>query len=145
MNLVTTRVERCHAEAKLPVYSTEGAGGFDFFTVDSGIVLPGCSAVVRTGLKFEIPAGCALLIMGRSGLGFKNGIRLANCVGLIDCDYRGEVMLKIHNEGAEPYAWGIGARLAQGVIVPYIRAGFVEGAVSETDRGEAGFGSTGVN
>jgi len=132
--------------AKLPKYATPGSACFDIATIDDNIDIgPGSSAVLRTGLSFEIPPGHVMMVYSRSGHGFKNGIRLANSVGVIDSDYRGELMVKVHNDSRARFSVGRGDRIAQAMIVPVQQTVF--DAVDElgaTDRGAGGFGSTGT-
>lgn len=139
------KITKCHPDAVIPHYATEGAAGLDVSALETVTIQPGQSRVFGTGLKMEIPEGYAILAMGRSGLGFKHGVRLANCTGLIDCDYRGEIMAKMYNEGSEPFTVEKGMRIAQLVVIPYLRAVIVESdELSATERGEGGFGSTGI-
>jgi dUTP pyrophosphatase len=132
--------------AKMPVYATPGSACFDIATIDDNIDIgPGSGAVLRTGLSFEIPPGHVMMVYSRSGHGFKNGIRLANSVGVIDSDYRGELMVKVHNDGNRVFSVGCGDRIAQAMIVPVQQMAF--DAVDElgvTGRGAGGFGSTGT-
>lgn len=139
------KITKCHPDAVVPHYATEGAAGLDVSALETVMLQSGCGHVFDTGLKMEIPEGYAILAMGRSGLGFKHGVRLANCTGLIDCDYRGKIMVKLHNEGTEPFVVEKGMRIAQLVVIPYLRAIIVESdELSATERGEGGFGSTGI-
>jgi len=142
-------VKRLHPDAILPTYATDGAGCFDFYALDDGdfypVVAPAEPCLCRTGLSFEIPENHVMLIFSRSGHGFTNDVRLANCVGVIDSDYRGEVKVKLTSD-----AWcstlnvSPNDRIAQGMIIPYPKVEFVEvGDLSVTERGEGGFGSTG--
>ena len=131
--------------AYLPKYESEGAACFDFRAIEAGPVPVGNSAMFGTGLSFEIPDGHVMLIFSRSGHGFKNGIRLANCTGIIDSDYRGELKIKLHNDNIEPFFVNVGDRIAQGMIVPIPQINFVEvQKLSDSERGEKGFGSTGA-
>lgn len=139
------KIKKLNEAAKTPVYSTDGAACFDLHSTGKLIIGPGRSGVTGTGLSFEIPAGFVMLIFSRSGHGFKNGVRLSNCVGVIDSDYRGEVKVKLHNDDQhETFTAEAGERVAQGIILPFLQMQFVEtDDLSETKRGEAGFGSTG--
>ena len=92
----------------------------------------------------EIPAGLVGLIYARSGMATKRGLAPANKVGVIDSDYRGEIMVALHNHSAEAQMVEKGERVAQIVITPYVTATFVEGELVDTIRGEGGFGSTGT-
>lgn len=153
MNL---KLKKLHPEALLPVYATDGAACFDLHALGSdwhpsaqqyGMpVHPGSSQVFRTGLAFEIPEGHAMLVFSRSGHGFNHDIRLANCVGVIDSDYRGEVKVKLVGDGAHGTGLKVlpGDRIAQALVLPVSRVTLVDAdALSETERGEGGFGSTG--
>jgi len=139
------KVKKLHPNAVIPKYATDGAACFDLQTVESEpSMFAGSSTVFRTGLSFEIPAGYVMMVYSRSGHGFKNGIRLANCVGVIDSDYRGEVMVKLHQDGNGLVPFAAGDRIAQAMIIPVHRVELEEAdTLSETERGEGGFGSTG--
>jgi dUTP pyrophosphatase len=108
-------------------------------------ILPGETKLIKTGLALEIPEGYAGLIYARSGLASKRGLAPANKVGVVDPDYRGEVMVALHNHSALPQTVADGERIAQLVITPFLRVEFEESeALSDTERGEGGFGSTGT-
>jgi dUTP pyrophosphatase len=151
------KIKKLHPGAQVPVYATAGAGCFDLHaaTVDGkehigSNVWGGYPVTCGTGLAFEIPEGWLMLIFSRSGHGFKHDTRLANCVGAIDSDYRGEVQVKLtcdqeHNEDAVPLFVRPGDRIAQAMLVRADQWGFeVVDELSETERGEGGFGSTGA-
>lgn len=135
----------------LPSYETAGAAGADIranLPEDQraqGLTLaPGARALVPTGLRMEIPAGYEVQIRPRSGLALKHGISLPNTPGTIDADYRGPVGVILINLGQEPFTVSHGERIAQMVLAPVTRADFAEVAeLSDTARGEGGFGSTG--
>lgn len=136
------KVTKVHPDAQLPSYATPGSACFDLYAVNSAYVVG--SAVFATGLKFEIPEGWGMLIFSRSGHGFKKDTRLANCVGIIDSDYRGEVMVKLRQDGVfDALHAKAGDAVAQAMLVPIERIEFdlVE-ELSTTERGENGFGST---
>lgn len=138
----TLKVKRLHPDAKLPTYATAGAACFDLAALRGGEVEP--TNRFRTGLAFEVPAGHVMLVFSRSGHGFNNDVRLANCVGVIDSDYRGEVEVKLTADGAPVYVTS-GDRIAQAMVLPVQQFTILEAAeLSVTDRGEGGFGSTGV-
>lgn len=129
----------------IPKKATDGAACFDIQSADNTEIAPKNSGVVRTGLKFKIPAGYVMLIFSRSGHGFKQNVRLSNCVGVIDSDYRGELKISLQNDGDETFSVRYGDRVAQGLIAPIPQIAMVAGAVTEdTERGAGGFGSTGV-
>lgn len=136
------------AAAHLPRCATPGSAGVDLRAVlDAPVtVLPDETVLIHTGLAIHIAdPGYAALILPRSGLGHKKGIVLGNLVGLIDSDYQGELMLSIWNRGVAPYEVNPGERLAQLVVVPVVQPEFrlVE-SFEASERGEGGFGSTGV-
>jgi dUTP pyrophosphatase len=145
INTINIKVKQINENAILPKYSTEGAACFDLYATSSTIVNSHeGSTFIGTGLTFEIPVGFVMLVYSRSGHGFKNDIRLCNSVGVIDSDYRGEVMVKLHNDGINPYTVSQGERIAQAMIVPYFQANLVvSDELSDTSRGIGGFGSTG--
>jgi len=131
----------------LPSYETSQSAGMDIrAAVDVDMeILPGARALVPTGFKMAIPEGYEAQIRPRSGLALKKGITLPNTPGTIDADYRGEVGIILMNLGGEPFVIARGDRIAQMVIAPVTQASWVELAeLDETDRGEGGFGSTGV-
>jgi dUTP pyrophosphatase len=146
---VEIRIQRLpHAEGlPLPAYATEGAAGADLrAAVESEMVLePGRRAAVPTGLVLEIPEGYEGQVRPRSGLAIKAGLTIVNAPGTIDSDYRGELKVLMINLGSEAVSIGRGDRIAQLLIAPVIRSSFVESDdVSSSERGEGGFGSTGV-
>lgn len=142
---IAVNIVKTHPDAVVPFYGTLGAACFDLYSTESTTVLPQCgSKFIGTGITFEIPSGYVMLVYSRSGHGFKNDIRLCNSVGVIDSDYRGEVMVKLHNDGKEPYEVAKGERIAQGMIVPYNKVSFtVTDSLTDSERGVGGFGSTG--
>lgn len=131
--------------AVLPKYESRGAAAADLASIESKDVPPRSSVVFRTGLKVEIPADHVMLIYSRSGHGFKNDVRLANCVGVIDSDYRGELMVKLTNDSGTAFRVNAGDRIAQFIIAPAPQFEFeVQENLTSTERGEKGFGSTGA-
>lgn len=146
MSKVELKVERLEHAKSLPVYATGGSAGMDLtFASDDELVLePGERTKLPTGIKLEIPLGYEGQIRPRSGLAYKAGISLTNCVGTVDSDYRGEVQVLIINHGKEPYTFKPGERIAQLLIAPTLQVELVEvESVDSTERGEGGFGSTG--
>lgn len=147
--MITLSVKKLDPKATLPVYATSGAARFDFFAFDIAEVRPRARTIIfRTGLAFEIPFEKEMVIMGRSGLGFKHNIRLANCEGVIDSDYRDEVMIALTADSDEGFAQLValrpGDRIAQGKVQDAERANFREvTALSQTNR-MGGFGSSGL-
>lgn len=138
------KIKRLTEAARLPEYATEGAACFDLRAIEPGHVEAFGAHTFRTGLAFEIPRGSVMLIYSRSGHGFKNDIRLANCVGVIDSDYRGEVMVKLRNDGPIAFDFEAGDRIAQAMIAAAPAFELEETSkLSDTARGAGGFGSTG--
>lgn len=139
-------MKKLDARAKLPHYGSAEAAGADLYALlDAPLTIPaGQTAVIPTGLSVEIPAGCVGLIFARSSLGIKRGLAPANKVGVIDADYRGQIMVGLFNHGAEDQTVEPFERIAQMAILPFLPATFVESdALADTERGEGGFGSTG--
>ena len=132
--------------AKAPVYSSLSAGGADLHN-DSGelIIKPNQTVFAGTGIAMQIPEGYVGLVFARSGLACKQGLAPANKVGVIDSDYRGEIKVALHNHSEQTQVVAQGERIAQIVIVPYLRCEFCESELDKTERGEGGFGSTGKN
>jgi dUTP pyrophosphatase len=148
--LVTIQVRRLpHAAGlPLPAYATEGAAGMDLLAAVSGPVTlaPGQRALIPTGLAIALPRGHELQIRPRSGLAMRHGIVLPNSPGTIDEDYRGEIQVIMLNTGDAPFTVERGARIAQAVLAPVLRATWQEVEVlADTARGSGGFGSTGTH
>lgn len=141
-------IKRLSNMAKIPAYGSKFAAGADLYAcLEQPEDIPaGATVVIPTGIALELPVGYAGLIYARSGLATKQGLAPANKVGVVDCDYRGEVKVALHNHSAEQRTVCPGDRIAQLVIAPYITADFEEvEELGETERGEGGFGSTGKN
>ena len=138
------RIQKLHEKAILPKYETKGSSGMDIACLEDIILKPGEIMLVRTGLAMEIPQGYEGQIRSRSGLSL-NGVVVANSPGTIDSDYRGEVRVILRNVTNEFVALGAGARIAQLIVAPTTNVLWevTDGGLSETLRGEAGFGSTG--
>lgn len=142
----SVRIKKLRENAVVPTYGSEFAAGADIYAATEGSVTiePGETKFIPTGLAFEIPEGYAGFMHARSGLASKRGLAPANKVGVIDSDYRGEVMVALHNHGKESQTVEEGERIAQMIIAPYITAEFVlSESLDDTSRGEGGFGSTG--
>lgn len=140
------KVKLLRPGAKLPTYGTEFSAGADLYACleEDVTIAPGQTKKIPTGIAMELPIGCAGLIYTRSSLGTKKGLAPANKVGVIDSDYRGEFLVFLHNHGAEPQTIVHGDRIAQLLVTPVFTPGFLEAEVlSDTHRGEGGFGSTG--
>ena len=133
--------------AVVPSYKTEGAAGADVcaFLSESVTIAPGSFAMIPTGLFFEIPQGYEIQVRPRSGLAAKNGITVLNTPGTIDSDYRGELKIILINLGSSAFVVNNGERIAQIIVSPVTVANFtITDSLSDTERGEKGFGSTGV-
>ena len=139
-------------EIPLPSYATAGSAGLDLRAcIDAPVYLPGTdtglpnSAMVPTGIAIQLPGSeYVALVYARSGLAVKHGVTLSNCVGVIDSDYRGEVVVGLLNSSKEAYTIQPGERVAQLVIMPVVQADVVvTDVLDETERGAGGFGSTG--
>ena len=140
------RVKKLRDGAKLPTYGSSEAAGADLYACISEPVSvePGKTVFVPTGIAIEVPQHCAGLIYARSGLACKKGLAPANKVGVIDSDYRGEVIVALHNHGVQAQIVQNGDRIAQLVITPVFQPAYeVTEDLSDTTRGEGGFGSTG--
>ncbi len=139
-------VKKLNDRAVLPAYGSEFAAGADLYAcLDGDITIePHATVLIPTGIALELPVGYAGLIYARSGLATKKGLAPANKVGVVDCDYRGEVKVALHNHSQTAQTVAAGERVAQLVITPYITAKFTEAEeLSSTVRGAGGFGSTG--
>ena len=140
-------VKKLDERAVLPTYGSEYAAGADLYAVceDEVTFAPGETKLIKTGLAMEIPEGYAGLIYARSGLASKRGLAPANKVGVVDADYRGEVMVALHNHSDKPQSVACGERIAQLVVAPFLKVDFEESdELSDTVRGTGGFGSTGT-
>lgn len=146
------RCKRVHPDAIMPQYQTAGAACFDLHAVivsDEGrpqgvTIASGWSYDFRIGLAFEVPAGWVMLVYSRSGHGFKRDTRLANCTGVIDSDFRGEMHVKLRNDGDTAFSVSHGDRIGQCLLLPAPQWKLVEvDELSATERGENGYGSTG--
>lgn len=140
------KVKKLNNKAILPVRATPGSVGADLCAcLDAPILLPkGGRAIIPTGIAVEIPRGYGGFVFGRSGLGIKHGIVPSNAVGVIDSDYRGEILVGLSNHGEDDYTIAPGERIAQLVLLPIVAAEIVESTtLGDTARGDGGFGSTG--
>ena len=139
-------IKKLNDNAKLPTYGSEFSAGADLYACeDSEITIaPGETRLIHTGLAMAIPEGLVGLIYARSGLASKKGLAPANKVGVIDSDYRGEIMVALHNHSSLPQTVAIGERIAQIVFAPFYAADFnLVDELDDTARGTGGFGSTG--
>ena len=140
-------VKRLDPRAKLPAYGSADAAGADLYALTDGpvTIAPGQTVLIHTGLALAIPQGYVGLVYARSGLATRQGLAPANKVGVIDADYRGELMVSLHNHSGETRTVECGDRIAQLVIAPYLTARFQEAEeLDDTERGKGGFGSTGT-
>lgn len=140
-------IKKLNPNAKIPAYGTEYAAGADMYAfIEENVVInPGETKFISTGISLEVPVGYAGLIYARSGLACKKGLAPANKVGVVDSDYRGEVVVALHNHSNEPKEIEPFERVAQLVITPYLKADFqLQEELEDTERGASGFGSTGT-
>lgn len=142
------KIKKLNANAIIPSHGSEYAAGCDLYACTSAsiVIAPHETVMIGTGLAIETPIGYASLIFARSGLASKQGLAPANKIGLVDCDYRGEIKVALHNHSNVPQTINPMERIAQLVIMPYLPVEFEEvDELSETKRGDGGFGSTGTN
>ncbi len=142
----TIRVKKLDPNAILPTYGSAEAAGADLYAClkEPVTIEAGETAFIPTGLALEVPKGCAGLVFARSSMGAKRGLAPANKVGVIDSDYRGEIRVVLHNHGKIAQQVEPGDRIAQFVITPVLTPAYEEtDCLSDTDRGQGGFGSTG--
>ena len=141
------KIKKLNPEAILPRRGSAQAAGYDLFAClpEGEITLqPGETRRISLGLALALPEGYFGAVFARSGLATRQGLRPANCVGVVDSDYRGENMVPLHNDSAVPQTIRHGDRVAQMVVLPYLAVDFTEAEeLDETERGEGGFGSTG--
>ena len=138
------KIKRLNENAIIPTRGSSAAAGYDLYTTDETMIAPGQTVLVGTGLAMEIPEGYFGAVFARSGLATKEGLRPANCVGVIDADYRGELKVPLHNDSDVEQPVTAGERIAQLVIMPFLAVDFEEtDELSDTARSTGGFGSTG--
>lgn len=139
------KIKLVSPNAVVPTYGSKCAAGMDLYSSDTYSIAPGETILVHTGISMEIPDGYFGAIYPRSGLATKRGLRLANCVGVVDSDYRGEIMVALYNDSTETQSVELRDRIAQMVIQPYERPQVfdVVNELSDTERGSGGFGHTG--
>lgn len=153
------KLKKLHPDAQVPRYATPGSANFDLHAIIEGesktdkagqvqppsvTVSPGNQVIVRTGLAFEVPPGWVLAVYSRSGHGFKDSVRMSNSVGQIDSDYRGEVMVALHNDSRKRFTVKHGDRIAQARLEPAPRVEFEWAAELSPTARAGGFGSTGA-
>ena len=140
------KIKKLNDRAIVPTYGSELSAGADLYACEESDVVVGVgeTRLIHTGIALEIPSGYVGLIYARSGLATKRGLAPANKVGVIDSDYRGEIMVALYNQSSEPQTVSVGERVAQIVFTPYVTADFeIADELDETLRGAGGFGSTG--
>lgn len=141
------RVKKLSETAKLPTRGSSSAAGYDLYAniEEKTVIAPHTTVMIPTGLSMEIPEGYFGAIFARSGLAVKENLRPANCVGVVDSDYRGQFMIALHNDSEQDRIVEPEERIAQLVVMPYLPVDFVESdELSDTARGAGGFGSTGT-
>ncbi len=139
-------VKLLRENARIPTYGSKEAAGADLYACLDGsvVIAPGETVFVPTGIAMEVPVHCAGLIYARSGLACKKGLAPANKVGVIDSDYRGEIVVALHNHSNEAQVISNGERIAQMVITPVLTPSYqITEKLSDTERNTGGFGSTG--
>lgn len=148
MTVEKVRFKKLSENAVVPSYGTDYSAGADLYSAmqEDVIIAPETTKFIKTGIAIEIPEGLVGLIYARSGMACKKGLAPANKVGVIDSDYRGEIMVALYNHSDSAVTVAKGDRIAQLVLTPYIKADFEEAdELDDTVRGDGGFGSTGTN
>lgn len=155
--MIPFKVKRCRFDAKLPTRATDGSAGFDFYALESAYLTAFNDCTIRLGVAVELPPGFVLLLFSRSGHALKHRVRLGNCVGVIDSDYRGELVAQLSSDNADSdtmkdqqcsrpnFAIKPGDRICQGVILRLPEVQLIEvDELTDTERGTGGHGSTGA-
>ena len=146
MQQMLVRVKRVSEYAKLPTRGSEKAAGYDLYAAlgEPVRIQPHSTVKIDTGLQFELPDGYFAAIFARSGIAAREGLRPANCTGVCDSDYRGNYIVAMHNDSEEARVIEPGERIAQMIVMPYLAVEFEETReLTQTARGDGGFGSTG--
>lgn len=146
INTIDVKIKRVREKAIVPSHGSDDAAGYDLYACLEGPVSirPHQTVLIGTGWAMEFPVGLVALLYARSGLAAKQGLRPANCVGVVDADYRGEYMVALHNDSEEMRIVNHGDRIAQMVLTSYFAMNYVEtNELDSTERGAGGFGSTG--
>ncbi len=137
-------IKKLNEDAIIPTSGSSYSAGYDLYSVEDVQIQPGATVMTHTGLAMEIPEGYFGGIFARSGLASKRGLRPANCVGVVDADYRGEVIVALHNDSGQVQQVAKGERIGQLVVIPFLSCQFAEvEELTETQRAAGGFGSTG--
>lgn len=143
--IIPVKFKKLDPNAATPTYGSVGASGADLYALNAVIINPNQTKMVSTGVAFEIPEGFEIQIRPRSGLSLRTGLRIPNSPATIDQDYTGECCVLIENTGSEPYHIKQFDRIAQAVLCPVVQMLLYESSdLQSTDRGDAGFGSTGA-
>ena len=140
------RIKKLRDTAKIPTRGSNNAAGYDLYAdIETPVTIEPVSVMkISTGISTQLPSYMAALIFPRSGLSTKKGLRLANCVGLVDPDYRGEYIVALYNDSETPQIVMPGERIAQVVFSPFYEINFIEtDELNDTERGEGGFGASG--
>lgn len=146
--MVKVNIKKLNENATIPTYGSQFSAGADLYACNEEpiVIKPHQTVLVKTGIALEIPEGYAGLIYARSGIATKRGLAPANKVGVVDSDYRGEVMVALHNHSSIVQEIEPNERIAQLVVTPFLKVDFCEtDELTDTVRGEGGFGSTGKN
>lgn len=146
--MVKVNIKKLNENATVPTYGSQFSAGADLYACNEEpiVIKPHQTVLVKTGIALEIPEGYAGLIYARSGIATKRGLAPANKVGVVDSDYRGEVMVALHNHSSIVQEIEPNERIAQLVVTPFLKVDFCEtDELTDTVRGEGGFGSTGKN
>ena len=139
------KIKRLYEDSIIPTRGSEYAAGYDLYAHEGATIKPHETAKIGTGVAIQPPKDTFGAVFARSGLATKQGLRPANCVGVCDYDYTGEYIVALHNDSNEERTVEAGERISQVVFIPYINVSFVEvDELEETERGDGGFGSTGV-
>lgn len=144
--MLEVSLKKLHKNARIPTRGSASAAGYDLYACleEPVVIEPHTTVKIGTGLTAELPEGYFAACFARSGLASRQGLRPANCVGVVDSDYRGEYIVALYNDSDEPRTVRDGDRIAQLVIIPYLAVGFkIVDELTETERGAGGFGSTG--
>lgn len=143
--MLNLKVKKLNKFVQLPKYAHAGDAGMDLYSVEDKVIAPGETALIKTGIQIELPKDTEAQVRPRSGLALKNSITVLNTPGTIDEGYRGEVGVILINHSKVDFKVEIGMRIAQLVVKPVLRVNVVEvNELTTTERGEGGFGSTGV-
>ena len=145
--MIKVNFKKLNPNAKVPTYGSEFSAGADLYACNDGetiVIKAGETKIIHTGIAMEIPEGYAGLIYARSGIANKRGLAPSNKVGVVDADYRGEIMVSLHNHSGVDQEVADFERVAQMVITPFLKVEYIETEeLTDTVRGEGGFGSTG--